>query len=106
MSRQTPKHRHEPIPMTRLPGDRIEGDRPELGQFAWSYREGKRVLHLVIPCPGRTNGIWSEWTIGHRNGCGAQWSWDGNEDLPTLSPSLHAVGVWHGYVRKGKLVEA
>ena len=31
------------------------------------------------------------------------WGWDGNEDQPTLSPSIHTPGCWHGYMRKGRL---
>lgn len=32
------------------------------------------------------------------------WGWDGDESLPTLEPSIHTPGYWHGYLRKGKLV--
>lgn len=32
------------------------------------------------------------------------WGWDGNENSPTLTPSIHAPGQWHGYMRSGKLV--
>lgn len=33
------------------------------------------------------------------------WSWDGNVQAPTLSPSILCHGCeWHGYVRAGKLV--
>lgn len=35
---------------------------------------------------------------------GHSWQWDGNEDEPTLTPSINCVGVWHGWVTKGKLV--
>lgn len=31
---------------------------------------------------------------------------DGDPIRPTLSPSLHVVGEWHGWVRNGELVEA
>src|SRR5574343_915858 len=31
------------------------------------------------------------------------WQWDGNRDYPTLTPSLHWEGVWHGWLRAGKL---
>lgn len=31
------------------------------------------------------------------------WTWDGNEQSPTLSPSLHWVGHWHGYLTNGEL---
>ena len=46
-------------------------------------------------------------------GCGAQgalrfrprpspsWQWDGNREAPTLTPSVHHVGHWHGWLRKG-----
>lgn len=29
------------------------------------------------------------------------WIWDGNRDAPTLSPSVHHVGHWHGWLRAG-----
>ena len=32
------------------------------------------------------------------------WGWDGNVDKPTLTPSIHDVGHWHGYLRAGRLV--
>lgn len=32
------------------------------------------------------------------------WGWDGNEDAPTLEPSIHTPGFWHGYLRGGQLV--
>lgn len=35
---------------------------------------------------------------------GNYWEWDGNLDAPTLFPSLHWVGVWHGHMRQGKLI--
>lgn len=31
------------------------------------------------------------------------WRWDGNHDAPTLTPSLHLVGVWHGWMKEGRL---
>jgi len=32
------------------------------------------------------------------------WGWDGNEDKPTLTPSIHAPDLWHGYLTAGKLI--
>lgn len=29
------------------------------------------------------------------------WEFDGNEEAPTLSPSLNHVGCWHGWLRGG-----
>jgi hypothetical protein len=37
---------------------------------------------------------------------GHSWEWDGNEDKPTLTPSINAKGCWHGYVRACRMVSA
>lgn len=34
------------------------------------------------------------------------WLWDGNRESPTISPSVDVVGVWHGFIRNGKLETA
>ena len=31
------------------------------------------------------------------------WTWDGNEENPTLSPSIDWPGHWHGYLTNGQL---
>lgn len=31
------------------------------------------------------------------------WGWDGNEDKPTLTPSILSPNEWHGYLRNGRL---
>lgn len=49
------------------------------------------------------NGIPAEWTVSGPNQNGAQWSLSGSKDKPTLSPSLHWVGVWHGFLTDGFL---
>jgi len=52
-------------------------------------------MWLKLPC-----GMVSAIDLGgpHR----PQWSWDGNEDRPTLSPSVSA-STWHGYIRGGRM---
>lgn len=32
------------------------------------------------------------------------WQWDGNEDKPTLHPSVHLPGRWHGWFTAGRMV--
>lgn len=32
------------------------------------------------------------------------WEWDGNHDKPTLTPSVHAPGRWHGWFTSGRMV--
>lgn len=34
------------------------------------------------------------------------WGWNGDKEKPTLTPSINVIGIWHGYLREGKLVEA
>lgn len=96
------------------------------GDFWWRYSDEGLELWVAVPtkhfvCDGELwldDDTWrcephgfvtfdmSCWTIGHKNECGAEWSLSGDLDTPTLHPSLHAVGYWHGWVRQGKLVEA
>lgn len=39
----------------------------------------------------------------HING-GHSWEFDGNEDSPTLTPSVNAEGQWHGFITAGRAV--
>lgn len=32
------------------------------------------------------------------------WEFDGNRDRPTLTPSVHSPGNWHGFITAGRLV--
>lgn len=34
------------------------------------------------------------------------WGWDGNRKKPTLTPSIHHVGHWHGYLTAGVFTQA
>ena len=105
---ETPFLGHDPIPMRRVDGyDDVE----QPGDFWWTRAEGGPVIWIALPPSGwaaerghRFNI--TPWTINHKNSCDAQWSWDGDEDSPTLTPSLHCVGYWHGWVRGGMRVEA
>lgn len=108
----TPRYGHAPIAMRRVKGWTHDGDLDDddhierVGDFFWEQKDRGRVLVVAIPCSSKSGWTYSKWTIDHKNHCDAQWSWNGNEDRPTLNPSLHAVGVWHGWVRDGQLVEA
>lgn len=35
---------------------------------------------------------------------GHSWQFDGNEEKPTLHPSVNSVGSWHGWIRAGRMV--
>ncbi len=80
-----------------LPADHIV--RP--GDFSWDGEyEGKRYLYLCLP-----GQVTMEAIKVQRGGPGGSrvWGWDGNEDKPTIEPSIHYQGVWHGYLRAGRL---
>lgn len=74
-------------------GDDYLKDSPP-GTFAyWTDQQGaKSGMHFTCPC-----------------GCGkifgahfGKWSWDGNEEQPTLTPSLNCgPDHWHGFLTAG-----
>ncbi len=72
------------------------------GDFSWGPEEEDGVRYLYVCLPGDTH-------LGaircHRaeRGIDREWKWDGNEDRPTLSPSIHWIDRWHGYLRAGRL---
>lgn len=74
------------------------------GQFP----EDVKSVMIVMPVNWGEDGILetgipAEWTVSAPNANGAQWSLSGTEKNPTLSPSLHWVGVWHGFLTDGFL---
>jgi hypothetical protein len=40
-----------------------------------------------------------------QNGGSPHWTWDGNRDKPTFSPSINCGSCWHGYIRDGRTVD-
>lgn len=105
----TPRHGHAPIPMRRL----ADADCDALqvaGDFAWDVRpNGQRFICLAIPVSKDDPKRYAFSRIPVKEGkneTGQWWGWDGNEDKPTLTPSLHCIGIWHGFITNGTIVEA
>lgn len=68
----------------------------------WYFSEGENPDHLFIYIPG--SGVVA-WPLKPEKAVnGHWWRWDGNRDAPTLTPSLHLIGQWHGWMRNGELV--
>ena len=119
MNTLTPRYGHDPIRMRLVGGVKQLVDRgdfywilssPGLDEAWWYSRpvpDGCRALVVALPTDNSQRG-WdgSLWTIGYRNPRGWAWTWTGSEAAPTLQPSLHWEGHWHGWVRAGHLVEA
>ncbi len=88
-----------------------EGAVIQPGDFAFDFDSketgGDRAVevhHMYICLPGGGDSGWA--AIQCRKGSpGGErvWGWDGNEDRPTLTPSVHWPGVWHGWCRAGRL---
>jgi hypothetical protein len=77
-------------------------DRHEAGAFMWVVDdEGRRIIYT---CPLGAGKRACAVPI-HPNVLpnGASWQWDGNEEAPTLSPSINCVGGcgWHGWIQNG-----
>lgn len=76
----------------------------EEGQFFFSVDDkGQRFFTCMLPgdnacCIPLRPVVIEGLNRGH------YWNWDGNEDKPTLTPSINAVGAWHGYVTAGRMV--
>jgi len=82
------------------------------GDFAWDFDsdklDGKRdnpthYIYLILP------GMKHMLAIEVRRGAPESqskrvWGWDGNEDKPTLMPSILVPNEWHGWLRAGRLV--
>jgi hypothetical protein len=84
-------------------------DVDNVGEFAWGDENGVRYIMIALPCPSPTapdNYILNYLPVCTVNKADKAWLWDGNLDAPTLSPSIHCIGHWHGWVRAGTLVEA
>jgi hypothetical protein len=72
-------------------------DRKENG---WHLRKygGGHIAGVAFDCPGCGSDNYVPVDAGERG-----WQWDGNEQAPTLTPSLgQRCCTWHGYLRAGK----
>lgn len=68
------------------------------GAFEY-YREGDRFpAGMIYCCPC---GCGATGSLAFRPHASPSWEWDGNKEAPTLTPSVHHVGHWHGYLTAG-----
>jgi len=72
----------------------------KVGDFCFD----ESFTHIYIWLPGDRQGP-SAIQINKGAALGERvWGWDGNVDKPTLTPSIHSPGQWHGFLRDGRLV--
>lgn len=69
------------------------------------------IIHVLYVCPcgcgmvGGLNFIRLGTPIPSTHK-GPTWVWDGNEEKPTISPSVLHIGHWHGWLKNGMWTQA
>lgn len=90
--------RTQPVVATLV--DDIDEVKATPGAFEFyvsSSSDGKPV-GMIYSCPCGCGGIRA---LDFKPRSSPSWQWDGNRDAPTLTPSVHWVGHWHGFLRNG-----
>ena len=75
------------------------GKMAQPGDFCFS--EERDTLYIWLPGVSGPDAL--QIRIGPTPDAPRVWGWDGNEDRPTLQPSILDPGKWHGYLKSGFL---
>jgi hypothetical protein len=93
------------------PSEVINGEQ-QPGDFAWEFdfthfdhgakpEDQQLTFYLCLPDESR----WSPIYVQRGDPGGPHvWGWNGNFDCPTMTPSIHWIEHWHGYLTNGRLV--
>jgi hypothetical protein len=65
--------------------------------------DGQRWMWFVLPGKGGCGCIRLR-PLRPSHAGEPSWEWDGNEDKPTLTPSVNCVDIWHGFFTAGRMV--
>lgn len=85
-------------PVTASMYDDIDTVSAIAGAFEY-YKDGDRFpAGMIYCCPCGCGNIGA---LPFRPHASPSWDWDGNMEAPTLQPSVHHVGHWHGYLSAG-----
>ena len=84
------------------------------GRFIFTRRDDQHIQGMLYGCPCGCGAIHGANFTGLCPGATVTWKWDGDEEKPTLSPSLglypshknQSLGAdgryhWHGFLRSG-----
>jgi len=74
------------------------------GDFFYTHSKNGQIWGMIEMCPcgcGETGGI--HFAPGDGGDPGPKWNWDGNEEEPTLTPSILRTGgcKYHGFLTSG-----
>lgn len=70
-----------------------------------NFPEDVESVYINIPCliEDVETFVSVEWPVRTPLSNGSLWRLSGTFEAPTLSPSLHLVNVWHGWLENGNL---
>jgi len=95
----------QPVTARHIPDKSEFQDEYHMGRVPGSFRvtedEGDLWLWYCCPCGCRSVGVLS---VGKNVKPSAEhptWKWNASFDKPSLEPSVHHVGHWHGWLRDG-----
>lgn len=86
----------DPARLETLAADYHQAD----GDWYLDYVEG--LIWIIIPGSGPEPFAIRGRSVNPHTG--ASWHVSGSDDAPTLTPSLHCVGRWHGHMHGGELI--
>lgn len=73
------------------------------GQFYYILNDKDECVGIgsCLPNAGGNGASWgATMFVGHGTPK-HEWTWNGSVEKPTLRPSIHRVGHWHGYLTDG-----
>jgi hypothetical protein len=70
--------------------------------FIETFENGQRVMWHKLP-DGNAGLLVLRPIVARANESRPSWEWDGNADKPTLKPSVHLPGRWHGWFKNGRM---
>jgi hypothetical protein len=86
------------------------GTVPEAGGLErpgdYTFAEDEATLYVWLPGMGGPDALQIRRgsALAGTAERGHVWGWNGSVERPTLTPSIHAPGQWHGYLTDGRLV--
>ena len=72
--------------------------------FALSATDSEHYMWYYCPCGCGAKGALQIGIHVKPQADKPTWHWDADNEAPTLTPSVHHVGHWHGFLTKGKWI--
>jgi hypothetical protein len=83
----------------------VDAPTSQPGDFRWGPESEDGIRYLYIRIPGTPAYGFDALRCfrGADRGIEREWAWDGNEEKPTLTPSILNPDSWHGHLVAGRL---